>query len=94
MQKIQQKRPYLAPEITVVDFKVEVGQAASVPVEAELGVMQIGYLNGERNPYNLYMGDGMNDLTNHGYFGYGEYGSGPLGAPSGGGYFTGGGSYF
>lgn len=93
MQKKQIKRPYLAPELTVVDFKVERGLQTSVPVEAELGAMQIGYLNSTLNPNNLYMGGPMSDLSRGGYFGYGEY-SGPSGAPSGGGYFTGGGGYF
>lgn len=95
MQKEQQKRPYLAPEIISVEFSVERGMnATSVPQEAELGVMQIGYLNDALNPNNLYMGGPMSDLSTGGYFGYGEYSPGHSPAPSGGGYFTGGGGYF
>lgn len=94
MQKEQQKRPYLAPEIISVEFSVERGMnATSVPQEAELGVMQIGYLNSAINPNNLFMGGPMTDLSGGGYFGTGEY-SGPHSVPSGGGYFTGGGGYF
>lgn len=37
MQKKQIKRPYLAPELTVVDFKVEVGQAASTQEQIPQG---------------------------------------------------------
>lgn len=37
MQKELQKRPYLAPELTMVDFKVEVGQQASQEVQTPTG---------------------------------------------------------
>lgn len=87
MQKIQQKRPYLAPEITMVDFKVEVGQAASLEVYTGNGVQQyeqdamyMMFLT-QQNGANARMGNGMS------YFGY-----------DGGSYFgtgsTGNGSYF
>ena len=36
MQKIQLKKPYLAPELTVVDFKVERGLQASISPEQEI----------------------------------------------------------
>lgn len=84
MQKEQQKRPYLAPEIISVEFSVEKGMNASVPQEAELGNMQIGMID-EYERY-LRMGEGMTQLgvggTGSGsYFGYGADGSGD------GGYF-------
>lgn len=70
MQKEQQKRPYLAPEITMVDFKVEVGQAASLEVYTGNGVQQyeqdlmhMMFLT-QQNGGNARMGDGMS------YFGY------------------------
>lgn len=87
MQKEQQKRPYLAPEITTVEFWVERGMEGSeVEVTpATLGVMQIGVING----MNLYMGDAMQNGS--GYFSSGSSYSGG----SGGGYFGyGDGTYF
>ena len=67
MKNIQIKKPYVAPELTVVDFRVERGMNASVPVEAELDLMQIGYIQNEGNQSNLYAGDPMSDLGTGGY---------------------------
>ena len=94
MKNIQIKKPYVAPELTVVDFRVERGMNASVPVKAELDLMQIGYIQNEGNQSNLYAGDPMSDLGTGGYFGAGDYGTLSIPAPSYGGYFTGGGGYF
>ena len=96
MQKEQLKRPYLAPEIVSVAFKVEIGQGDSngkgqlqVPDPTEnqgyslLGGMQRGQ-QGDRTGSQFGMG---------GYFG-GDMGYGYV--ESAGGYFGGGseGGYF
>lgn len=78
---MRQKEKYVAPELTVVEFKVEKGFAASItipePETALLGDMLIGY-----NPTNvdMHMGQAMGDNSssfinqegNSGFFGSGE----------------------
>ena len=91
MQKEQLKRPYLAPEIVSVAFKVEIGTGESQQVQDHtenpgytlLGGMQRGQ-QGDRTGSQFGMG---------GYFG-GDMGYGYV--ESAGGYFGGGseGGYF
>ena len=96
MQKEQQKRPYLAPEIISVEFSVEKGMVGSSDIEYngngvkafedEFGMMM--FISSQNNP-GAYMGNQM------GYFGSGSFaapGGGSSSAPMGGGY--GGGGYF
>ena len=94
MQNIQLKKPYLAPEIVSVDFKVERGMQGS-PSQVELGVkgqeddqyMYFGAL--QRDHQGSRMGDQM---FSGNYFGEFTPGEGPSGAGYFGGYY--GGSYF
>lgn len=87
MQKIQQKRPYLAPEITVVDFKVERGlESSAVQVKATQDEMLQYYslLGLSQEQYNRFYGSTMPG-GNSGYF---------SGGGSEGSYFGGDGHYF
>ena len=72
MKNIQIKKPYVAPELTVVDFRVERGLETSGEVEIppqqqDLGALII-FMNQEGNRNDLAMGDQMEDLGNS-YFG-------------------------
>jgi hypothetical protein len=90
MQKKQIKRPYLAPELTVVDFRVERGlQTSQVEVKPTTDAIEAYYtllgLTGlTEDERALYYGRGM-PSGNSGYFM--EGGS----SADGGGYF---GEYF
>lgn len=92
MKNIQIKKPYVAPELTVVDFRVERGMQTSgeiqyhgdgvKAVENELGLMM--FISSQGNAGGARMGDQM------GYFGpTGGYFStpGPTVDGSTGGYF-------
>ena len=65
MQQKQLKRPYLAPEITTVEFAVERGLQGSGPTvnpQIELNNLQMGKF--QNNEY--FMGSSMDDFS--GYF--------------------------
>lgn len=71
MKEFSNKTPYLAPQLTVVEFRMERGFSASdEPEIPALGDMEIGIASG----LNMYMGDQMNSLgvgSGEGdYFGY------------------------
>lgn len=90
MQKKQIKRPYLAPEITAVDFKVERGlQTSQIEVKPTTDALEAYYMSLGLTPEQIaqYYGSGM-PQGNSGYFM-----SGGNGSVDGGGYF-GNGSYF
>jgi hypothetical protein len=67
------KKPYIAPELTVVDFRVEIGMETSGEVEIppqqqDLGELII-FMNQEGNRNDLAMGDAMGELNGSEYFG-------------------------
>ena len=92
MQNKQLKRPYFPPEITAVEFRVEVGQPASgggksVPNEVQLtdqSDQTLGQIVSSKfispEDFNSYYQNGMPN-GNSGYFPVGGNGS------DGGGYF-------
>lgn len=85
MQKKQIKRLYLAPELTVVDFRVERGLGQSVPdTDIQLNGLQLGPQNLNETG-EFYMGQ-MGFVSGGTYFGGGTEGT-EGGAPKEG-YFT------
>lgn len=84
---MRQKENYVAPELTVVEFKVEKGFASSLdPAAAALGTMVLGDISGN----DIRMGAEMDELTvgEGQFFTYtGEEGGGGGDFYSGGGYF-------
>lgn len=87
MKNIQIKKPYVAPELTVVDFRVERGMQTSgeiqyhgdgvKAVENELGLMM--FISSQENA-GAHMGEQMGYFGPTGsYFSYGSGGEGYFG---------------
>lgn len=81
MQKNQQKRPYTAPVVTMVDFAVERGFDVSDPITTSVELNEAllqGYTDGQlfqemsmQNGWSTGWGGYSGQASNGGYFGYG-----------------------
>ena len=83
MKEFSNKTPYLAPQLTVVEFQVERGFAVSVD-EVEFGakgrvIGDYAIFGAMQGQSNLYMGDQMNGS----YFGESYFTTGDEGEGSG-----------